>query len=471
MVATSENAYKNNNHMTVSLRKKYTNNEIKQIISEGQLSSQIKLSNDFFSMSGIYRRIIIFYATFLKYSGILVPTAKNNAKIESKEVKNKYFDAVHFIDKINLPVLCTNFSTKALLNGAYYGIIQSVDDETLSVLDLPVNFCSTRYKDVKNNDVIEFDLGYFDTVIDDNMKKVVFSVYPKEMIKAYLAYKKKSSVETRYYRIPTSIGICFPLFDARPMFLSAIGANADYEDYRAVDKQREQDEVKKIIIQQIPHLNDGTLLFEPEEAEEIHAGTVGMMKNNKNVSVLTTYADIDVSQSETSSQSVRDTIARASNAIYTEAGVSSQLFDSTGNMALNSSLENDLAFVMYLANKFSIFITNLVNNLYSTDKVDFKYRILPISYYNEKEYLENAQKQATSGYSLIIPALSMGISQSELLSIKDLENKVLKLTDKLIPLSTSYTQSGKAGGQTKQDDQKSDKTVANIEANGVNNNG
>ena len=43
------------------------------------------------------------------------------------------------------------------------------------------------------------------------------------------------------------------------------------------------------------------------------------------------------------------------------------------------------------------------------------------------------------------------VTQSELLSIKDLENKVLKLTDKLIPLSTSYTQSGKAGGQTKQD--------------------
>jgi hypothetical protein len=38
--------------------------------------------------------------------------------------------------------------------------------------------------------------------------------------------------------------------------------------------------------------------------------------------------------------------------------------------------------------------------------------------------------------------LAFGLTQKDLVSIKDLENDVLKLGDKLKPLSTSYTQTG-----------------------------
>ena len=56
----------------------------------------------------------------------------------------------------------------------------------------------------------------------------------------------------------------------------------------------------------------------------------------------------------------------------------------------------------------------------------------------------------------------MGISQGELINVKDLENDVLKLSDKLIPLSTSYTQSGNSPGRPAlSPEEKSEKTVAN----------
>ena len=60
-----------------------------------------------------------------------------------------------------------------------------------------------------------------------------------------------------------------------------------------------QEEIRKIIVQKIPHLSDGRLLFEPDEDLEIHTGTVGMLKGNKNVSVMTTYADVDAIASKT----------------------------------------------------------------------------------------------------------------------------------------------------------------------------
>lgn len=49
-----------------------------------------------------------------------------------------------------------------------------------------------------------------------------------------------------------------------------------------------------------------------------------------------------------------------------------------------------------------------------------------------------------------MPALALGLTQRDLVSIKDLENDVLKLGDKLKPLSTSYTQSGSDNNSNKE---------------------
>ena len=48
-----------------------------------------------------------------------------------------------------------------------------------------------------------------------------------------------------------------------------------------MEKKKDANEIKKILIQKIPHLADGTLLFEPVEAEEMHRGSVQMMKKNE----------------------------------------------------------------------------------------------------------------------------------------------------------------------------------------------
>jgi len=89
-------------------------------------------------------------------------------------------------------------------------------------------------------------------------------------------------------------------------------------------------------------------------------------------------------------------------------------------------------------------VTNITNEMYSNPNIKFKYTILPISYYNTDKYIEDAFKLATSGYSLLLPAIALDLSQKELGNIKDLENDVLKLGEKLIPLASAYT-AGAAG--------------------------
>jgi hypothetical protein len=101
--------------------------------------------------------------------------------------------------------------------------------------------------------------------------------------------------------------------------------------------------------------------------------------------------------------------------------------------------------MMTLANKFAKFITNIVNDNFANSNVSFKYTILPITHYNEAKFIDNSYKLATAGYSLIIPALAQGLTQRDLINLKDLENDVLELGDKLIPPKTSFTDNGASG--------------------------
>ena len=81
--------------------------------------------------------------------------------------------------------------------------------------------------------------------------------------------------------------------------------------------------------------------------------------------------------------------------------------------------------------------------------------------------MESTFKLANTGYSFLLPALAMGLSQKDLGNVKDLENDVLKLSDKLKPLSSSYTQSSsdnKVGAPEKSPEEKAPKTIQNEES-------
>lgn len=449
--------------------KDYTKEDIEHIINSGSLLAQTQLSRNYFYKDGFYKRIILYYATLLKYSGLLIPNPGYGKSLSTSAISKKYFAGVDFVENMNLTSFLTNCSMRVLIDGSYFGVIREINKNTFSVIDLPAEYCSSRFKDAWGNDIIEFDVSYFNTIIDETQRNAALATYPKEIVSYYKKYRKGNlNVMDSWMLIPTDIGICFQVFDGRPLFLHTIPATIDYDEAVETEKERDLEEIKKIIIQKIPHLtSDGTLLFEPDEAEEIHRGTVGMMKGNKNVSVLTTYADVDSIVSKTAADNASNNLEKMMNNIYYEAGTSPQIFAATGNLALPVSLQSDLSLMMILANKYSTFITNIVNRVYANANISFKYTILPISYYNAKEFIDNSQKLATSGYSLILPALALGLSQRDLGNVKDLENDVLKLGEKLIPPVNSNQMGaapGDPGAPAKNPEDKAPKTVKNEES-------
>ena len=445
--------------------KDYSKEEVQQIINSGSLLAQQKLSRNFFYKDGLYKRILIYYATILKYVGILIPNPSFGNKLSTPFIKKRYNNALEYIEKLAIPDLLTRISLGVLIDGSYYGVIKEVSKTNFALLDLPAEFCRSNFKDLHGNDIIEFNVLYFDNIINESTRSQALKVYPKVISNYYRRYKK-GEVTSSWVKIPTEIGLCFSFFgDGRPIFLDLIIATIDYDDAKKINRERDLEEIRKILVQKVPHLTDGALLFEPPEAEEMHAGAVGMMKGNKNISVLTTYADVDAIVSNTSSEASTNSLEKNLQNVYTTAGVTGQLFAPTGSQALGTSITNDMALMMILAFKYSKFLTFILNSLYANSNISFKYEILPVSWYNVTQVITDSLKMAQYGYSYIIPAVALGLSQKDLVNIKNLENDVLDLSSILIPLQSSHTESLNPVGRPKKAlDDKSPKTLQNEES-------
>ena len=457
MIATNNNAYgqasKNSYWNQRSYARDYTSEQVQNIINYGSQSEQQKLSRTYFHKGGYYAQIILHYATLLTYAGLLIPNPSTGKDLSTSHIQKRYYSALDYVERMQLPVFLTNCAMRALTDGCYYGLVTEIEKSVFTTIDLPAEYCRSNFKDVNGNDVIEFNLSYFRTITDDAERKGALNAYPKAIAKAYKEWDNGKRT-TPWFIVPSELAICFPLLGGRPPFLSVIPASIDYDEAVITERERDLEEIKKIIVQKIPHLTDGRLLFEPDEALEIHQGTVGMLQGNKNVSVMTTYADVEAIASKTQADNTSASLEKMENNIYAQAGVSSEVFTSSGSSSLDAALRNDTAFMMILAHKFAAYITNLLNRKFSNGNINFKYTIFPVTYHNYEKFADTTFKLVGTGYSFLMPAMALGLSQRDLGNLKDLENKVLLLGEKLIPPSTSYTQTtSKDGDGTSGDDE------------------
>lgn len=449
MIATSEAALKRSNSREIvnrgRFRSSYTKEEIRRIVNEGSAVEKAMLSKHFFSVSGVYKRIILHYATFLTYSWILVPHMKKmGLKISEKANQKIYFEGAEFCSNFGIERKSAVFAKDVLVYGGYYGIIHD-SGVSVAIQDLPFEYCRSRFKNAQDVDIVEFDVRFFDAQVPDaELRKEILKTYPKCIQKGYRDYKRTG--ENPWIFLPAELGIYFCLFEESPFFLDLIPLIDDLEDYKEINKERNLLSLKRIITQEIPH--DGmNLVFEPEEASEMHEGVLEMIANNPDADVITSYGKVGLLDLSGDVGEKTD-VEQAQQLIYDSAGVSKELFSADSDSGLTFSLNNDLSMMMILGKKFGHFFTALLNNKFGNRKVSFKLLILPVSFYNAYEYTSKAKDLAAFGYSLIMPIVATGLDQTSLADLKALENDVLEFNEILKPLQSAYTQSGKTNAIT-----------------------
>lgn len=457
------------NSMRRTRARDYSIEEIQKILDSGSIESKRTLSRNYFTKDGFYTKLLLYYATVIYYYGLLIPNPSYGKSLTLPHIQKRYAQALEYIDKIQLQDLFTRISTKVLLDGTYYGLILSLSRDELTILDLPGCYCRSRFKDIHGNDIIEFDVTYFNSILDKKNRDEALKTYPQEIQQHYKQYSN-GLISNKWVQISSEIGLCFSLTEeGNPAFLNVLPAILKHETSVDNELDREKEEIRKIIVQKIPHIaSNGELVFEPDEAMEMHKGAVNMLSGNKNLSVLTTYADVDAIVSKTGADTVASAIEQTRQNIYSNAGVSPQIFAPTGSQALPTSIKKDIAIMMILADKYCIFVSSIINSLFGNANVRFTYKILPVGIHNQNEYTDEALKLAQNGYSWLLPAVAFGISQNEFLHLKELENEVLQLQKSMVPLNNSYTTSGNgvegAGRPELPLEQKSQKTIQNEDA-------
>ena len=448
----------------------YTEEDIDRIIREGTTADKKALSVHFFKHNSIYKKIILHYASFLTYQYILVPHTPIEDGFSDPTIMLNYDDAVDFLYHFGVEDKCSYFTYKILVEGAYYGLIKENSNNKPTLMDLPLEYCRCRFKDNETGiDVVEFDLSFFDSIRDDTLRKQILATYPKYIQKEYKRYLKNKNVEKyRWIFLNPADGVHFSFYEEYPFFLDIIPLLIGYDDLSDINKEKRRQEIQKILIQEMPITSQGELVFEPAEAERMHGASKIMLADRVDATPLTTYAKVHVESLQDSNSAESNYLEEARTEIFGVTGTSDQIFTPETAGAIPYYLQNTLSFMRAFSRQYQYFFTVLINRYFSTKDIKFNMIVPPISNYNTKEFIADAFKLASSGYSFFMPCLAMGVGQRDLRDLKLLEG-TLRLRDILEPLHSSYTESAKSqGDEGSQDSETSGETKEN---NNVDNTG
>lgn len=374
----------------------------------------------------------------------------------------------------------------------YNGILRESEDG-VTIQDLPIQYCRTRFKDMHNLNILEFDLMYFEHITDEAARLEALTTFPKIVQQGWK--KWKNGTGDQWVMIPSAAGgVSFSFAqDLVPMLLASIPELKKLDDAVKREEKRDENELYKLLIQRMPIDNTGQLVFELDEVADIHASVAEMLKDEDTVDVLTTFGETDLESLQDSSAASQssDRVAKYKSNAYGALGRGELLFNATNSTSLAATIKKDEAIMISYLNMYEAWIKYLLNERFARKGLTFDFSILPTTRFNQQDMQQAYFRGAQYGYSKMYAGVAMGIGQANIISLMTFENDFLKMSEKMIPLQSSYTSSGapngsQSGGSAKTtvrtttvqdpsntggrpelpDDQKSEKTQANIEAMG-----
>ena len=467
---------------------------ILKALAEGDIETIRAISNYFYKVNGLYQKVCHYFAFLYRYDWYVVPEIlKDNT--DSEQILKDFNKLLNFLDNSHIKQLCGEIALEVIKSGAYYGYI--VPSENGIVLQqLPIRYCRSRYK-VGTKPAIEFDMRYFDECFKDvGYRMRVLNLFPDEFAKGYALYKK-GKLEPDYqgdqgswYLLDIDSTVKFNYYGQSdiPIFANAIAAIIDLDQAQDLDRRKQMQKLLKILVQKLPRDKNGDLIFDVDEAKDLHNNAVQMLQRAIGVDVLTTFADVEaLDMADKNTATSTDDLKKVERSAFNAMGISQNIFNAEGNLSLAKSIQQDESAGRNLLLQFHIFFDNVV---YHWNKQKKKYifhlYMLETTQYNYQELSKLYKEHVQLGYSKMLPQIALGHSQSSILNTAYFENEILKLHEVMIPNLMSSTMSGElllgnkgqtdtsknqvkteeknSGRPEKKDDEKSEKSIQNIES-------
>ena len=459
--------------------------QVLRAIQYGDLDKMREISNYFYKVSGIYRRLCNYMAYMYRYDWLVTPHYDDSAK--SNKILDGFYKVLLYLDKFEPKKFFGKVALSVVRNGCYYGYI-TANNGTIAMQDLPVKYCRSRFI-ANGRPAVEFNMKYFDDAFTDSEQRArILKIFPPEFKKGYRLYTQSklkpdfAGDEKGWYLLDINSVIKFNLSEEDfPPLIAVIPAILDLDAAQDLDRKKMQQQLLKIIIQKMPLDKNGDLVFDVDEAMQLHNNVVRMLSKAIGLDVLTTFADVEVADmADKKTATTTDDLMKVERAIFNEAGVSQMQFNTDGNIALEKSILNDEASMWNLVQQFETFLNILLTPFNkSPKKIFYRAQILPTTIYNYKDLAKMYKENTQLGYSKMLPQVALGQSQSSVLATAYFENDILDLVNIFVPPMMSSTMNAaalqgnskaasgeneKAGRPEKADDEKSTKTIQNRES-------
>ena len=451
------------------------------------------MSNYFYEVSGVYERLCKYFAFLYRYDWYVVPYVEDDT-IKEDKILTEFSKVLNYLDASNIKYMCGNIALEVIKNGCYYGYIVDTT-QGMTLQQLPVQYCRSRYM-VGDSPAVEFNMKFFDDKFATiEQRLAILKMFPEEFAKGYVLYKKgklkdESGSQAGWYLLDPDCAIKLNLNGSDyPILANAIPAILDLDAAQDLDRRKTMQKLLKIVIQKLPLDKNGDLIFDVDEAKDIHNNAVQMLKRAVGVDVMTTFADVDVADlADKNTTTSTDDLTKVERTLYNAFGVSQNLFNTDGNIALEKSILNDEASMRNLILQFGNMLNKIVRRKFpGKKKYNFRAYMLETTVYNYIELAKMYKEQVQLGYSKMLPQIAMGHSQSAIIATAHFENEILHLSEIMIPPLMSSTMKGedilgqkqqnktqssqtgssgenKGGRPEKPDDQKSAKTIQNKES-------
>ena len=473
-----------------------TKENIQRAIARGDVEFMREASEFYFKISGIYSRLCKHLANFYRYDWFITPFVQSE-KITPDKIIDGFNKSSQYLDAFGVKEYYGDVALKVMRQGCYYGYIIR-DNDTAQVQELLPKYCRSRYN-VQGRPAVEFNMKFFDDFYKNKEQRIrVLKMFPRDFQKGYLAYVNGQLVPefpgdtSGWYLLDPECAIKFNINgEDYPPFISVIPHIIDLDAAQELDRKKMAQKLLKIIIQKMPLDKNGDLIFDVDEAQELHNNAVKMLGKAIGIDVLTTFADVEVADmADRNAAASIDELEKVERTVYNESGTAQNLFNTDGNIALEKSILDDEANMYNLILQFESFLNYLIKPFNkNSKKLYYKVQILPTTIYNYKDMSKLYKDQSATGGSKLLASVALGQSQASVLATARFENEILDVSD--LFLSKQQREEAKAkiqnnnkstenkenevekviekkkvGRQEKPDDQKSEKTIANREAMG-----
>ncbi len=407
----------------------------------------------------IYKRMIHYLADILTFDWYPIAKGWDERDIQKPSFKRDFDIMCQWFENFDVKREFRKALLKMVQEDAYFTYLREDSDGDMFLQEMPIDYC-TIDGIWKYGYIYSFDLMYFQqTGVDINGFAPEFKNFYRNLLdmKKNNTYSPNIKVEQRngrwmyWQQLKPSKAWVFKFHDlfagSVPPFLGIFLDFYDMPTLKEISKAKSELEAYKIIIGEIPRLNDNRS-GNSKDNFAINPTTLNAFMQLVKTSVLNKYVDfkalplerIEIYDFDKSPEKT-DMVAKGLDNISSQTGLDKSLFNTTKPNVASLKLSKivDQEFITRVYSQFANFCTYHVN--LRTKKFKFK-----IVFEGTIHDAEDRKKQAKEDMALglITPriAANYGMTLKEIKTGMELM-KWLKFNESLSPVQTSYTLSSK----------------------------